>query len=139
MELAHNIANQAAAVIQNARLFAETRRLTQDLERRVRERTSEVTREHHNSQTLLHIITELSASLDMGLVLNRTLSVLNESLGSEQSLVTLTQSGRLFHAGRDLVGVKSDHELIGGISFEQEISRWVLRHNTHHRGGRRLD
>ncbi|RPJ44197.1 MAG: GAF domain-containing protein, partial [Chloroflexi bacterium] len=76
IELARTMCNQAAIAIQNARLFAETRRLTEDLERRVEERTRELRREHQNSQTLLHIITELSTSLDMGLVLNRTLSVL---------------------------------------------------------------
>ena len=39
IELARTMCNQSAIAIQNARLFAETRRLTADLERRVEERT----------------------------------------------------------------------------------------------------
>ena len=77
IELARTVCNQAAIAIQNARLFDETRSLTEFLERRVEERTSELRREHQNSQTLLKVISELSTSLDMGLVLNRALAVIN--------------------------------------------------------------
>jgi transcriptional regulator with GAF, ATPase, and Fis domain len=87
VELARTISNQAAIAIQNATLFAERQRLAQDLERRVEERTIEFKREHQNTQALLKIITELSASLDLGQVLARTLGVLNESLGAEQSTI----------------------------------------------------
>ena len=62
--------NQAATAIQNARQFDEIHNLTDFLEKRVEERTDELRREHQNSQTLLRIISELSTSLDMGLVLN---------------------------------------------------------------------
>ena len=78
IELARTVCNQAAIAIQNARLFDETRSLTEFLERRVEERTGELRREHQNSQTLLKVISELSTSLDMGLVLNRALAVINE-------------------------------------------------------------
>lgn len=122
IELARTICNQAAAAIQNARLFAETRRLTEDLERRVVERTADVTREHHNSQTLLRVTSELSASLDVNLVLNRTLAVLNESLGAEQSVVLLSQnSSKPYQAGRGLADSKS------GRAALQAIAKDVLR------------
>jgi GAF domain-containing protein len=73
VELSRTISNQAAIAIQNASLFAERHRMAADLERRVEERTIEFRREHQNTQTLLRIITELSASLDLGQVLTRTL------------------------------------------------------------------
>jgi PAS domain S-box-containing protein len=95
IELGRTIANQAAIAAQNARLFAETRRLTEDLEQRVRERTAELTAEHHNTQTLLRIITELSASLDIDQVLNRTLGVLNESTGAVSSAILLSKPEEL--------------------------------------------
>jgi PAS domain S-box-containing protein len=123
IELARTMCNQAAIAIQNARLFVETRRLTEDLERRVEERTHELRREHQNSQTLLHIITELSTSLDMGLVLNRTLSVLNESIGCEESLIILSQGTTTqYRAGMSLA------RLTEGVStVERQIGRWVIR------------
>lgn len=123
IELARTMCNQAAIAIQNARLFAETRRLTEDLERRVEERTRELRREHQNSQTLLHIITELSTSLDMGLVLNRTLSVLNNSVGCEESLIILSQGNTTqYRAGMPLARMSD-----GSASVERQIARWVIR------------
>ena len=123
IELARTMCNQAAIAIQNARLFAETRRLTEDLERRVEERTRELRREHQNSQTLLHIITELSTSLDMGLVLNRTLSVLNDSVGCEESLIILSQGNTTqYRAGMPLARMSD-----GSASVERQIARWVIR------------
>ena len=104
IELARTVCNQAAIAIQNARLFDETRSLTEFLERRVEERTGELRREHQNSQTLLRVISELSTSLDMGLVLNRALAVINESLGSQESMTFLLQgSQKPFRAG-EIVG-----------------------------------
>jgi PAS domain S-box-containing protein len=123
VELSRTISNQAAIAIQNASLFAERHRLTTDLERRVEERTIEFRREHQNTQTLLRIITELSASLDLGQVLSRTLSVLNETLGAEQSAILMTNTGApLFCAGTELMEL---HE--NGRSNERLISNWVTR------------
>lgn len=125
IELARTICNQAALAIQNARLFVETRRLTEDLERRVEDRTHELRREHQNSQTLLRIITELSASLDMGLVLNRTLTILNETVGAEESIIILSQGGmKQYRAGMSLA---KQPELPGQVSVERQIARWVIR------------
>ena len=122
IELSRTMCNQAATAIQNARLFAETLHLTSDLEQRVEERTRELVREHQNSQTLLRIITELSASLDMGLVLGRTLAVLNGSVGCEESLIILAQeSVQPYRAGLNL-----DHLADGLASVERQMAHWVI-------------
>lgn len=121
IELARTIANQSAIAIQNSRLFAETRRLTEDLEKRVEERTAELSREHRNSQTLLRVTTELSASLEMGLVLNRTLGVLNESVGAEQSIIMMSQTGSRYQAGEKLVDVNAL------TALEKAIARWMSK------------
>jgi PAS domain S-box-containing protein len=93
VDLGRTISNQAAIAVQNARLFAETRSLTQDLEKRVAERTSELATEHQRTETLLRIITELSASLDLDQVLNRTLRVLNEVVDAKQITVLIARPG----------------------------------------------
>jgi PAS domain S-box-containing protein len=93
VDLGRTISNQAAIAVQNARLFAETRSLTQDLENRVAERTSELATEHQRTETLLRIITELSASLDLDQVLNRTLRVLNEVVDAKQITVLIARPG----------------------------------------------
>jgi PAS domain S-box-containing protein len=84
LELARTISNQIAISLQNARLYEETRSLTEDLEERVQLRTAELEKEHLRSETLLRIITELSASLDLDQVLNSTLRVLGEYVDAEQ-------------------------------------------------------
>ena len=125
IELARTISNQVAIAVQNARLFAETLSLTEDLERRVEDRTHELRREHQNSQTLLHIITELSTSLDMGLVLNRTLAVLNESIGAEESFILLSQGGpTLYRAGMHLSSPQVKDK---NVSFERQLGRSTIR------------
>jgi PAS domain S-box-containing protein len=93
LELARTIGNQTAIAFQNARLFAETRSLTDDLEMRVLERTGELRQERQRAETLLRIIMELSASLDLDLVLGNTLSVLSEAIDAEQITVLLARPG----------------------------------------------
>jgi PAS domain S-box-containing protein len=127
IELARTMSNQTAISMQNARLYAETRSLTADLEKRVEERTTELRREHNNTETLLRIMTELSASLDLNQVLNRTLLILNETTGAEQSFIMLLQDkAPSFQAGAPLVKVENE----GNKSlarFEREVSRWITR------------
>ncbi|MBI4926151.1 MAG: GAF domain-containing protein, partial [Anaerolineae bacterium] len=121
IELARTMCNQAAIAIQNARLFDETRSLTEFLERRVEERTGELRKEHQNSQTLLKVIGELSTSLDMGLVLNRALAVINDSLGSQESLTLLLESSQKpYHAGEALLNM-------GDLSYERMLTRSAAR------------
>lgn len=92
-ELIRTICNQAGIALENARLFEQTRRLTEELERRVGERTSQLAQEHHRMATLLRIITELSASLDLEQVLTRTLKVLNEAIAAEQIFCLIWRPG----------------------------------------------
>jgi PAS domain S-box-containing protein len=83
------IANQLAIALDNARLFTTAQDYTADLEARVAERTRQVESEHQRTQTLLSIITELSTSLDLDMVLNRTLAVINETMNAEHSLIMM--------------------------------------------------
>ena len=83
------LANQAIVAIQNGRLFAETQRLTEELEERVIERTAQLQQEQQNTETLLRILTEVSSSLDLDRALNRTLALLNDAIFAEQGTIML--------------------------------------------------
>ncbi len=131
LELAKTLANQAAVALQNARLYEETRRFSEELERRVEERTAELQREHHRSQTLLKIIGELAASLDLDQVLNRTLALLNESLSADHSSILLARPGEKTLFLRAAYG-KSGRLPLGGrptnISATDSLAGWVITH-----------
>ncbi len=88
-QILSTLANQAAVAIQNGRLFAETRRLAEELEQRVVERTAELAREQRNTETLLRILTEAASTLDLDRALNRTLALLNDAIGAEQGSILL--------------------------------------------------
>ncbi len=89
LQILSTLANQAMVAIQNGRLLNETRRLAQELEQRVVERTAELEREKQNTETLLRILTEVSSSLDLDRALNRTLALLNDAIGAEQGTIML--------------------------------------------------
>jgi GAF domain-containing protein/nitrogen-specific signal transduction histidine kinase len=89
LQILSTLANQAAVAIQNGRLFNETERLARELEMRVVERTAQLQREQQNTETLLHILTEVSSSLDLDRALNRTLALLNDAIGAEQGTIML--------------------------------------------------
>jgi GAF domain-containing protein len=93
IQVTTTFAGQAAVALENARLFTESLRFTEELEQRVAERTEDVAREHQRASTLLRISTELSASLDLDHVINRSLMLLNETSGAEQSCIVLVRPG----------------------------------------------
>lgn len=133
VELARTISNQVAVAVQNATLFAETRSLTEDLERRVDERTTELAREHQRTQTLLQVITELSASLDLEQVLNRTLRVLNDMIGAEQITVLIVRPGeKKLHMIASIGYASPDIEPGGAttLDVDQGLAGWVIRNRT---------
>ncbi len=130
VELARTVINQAAVALQNARLYAETRRLTDDLEQRVQERTLQLASEHHRTQILLRIATELTASLDLEHVLNQVLPVLNELVDAEQIAVMVVRSDspKLYHLAS--LGYAPSPPMGGQPSpFEvnQGLAGWVIK------------
>ena len=131
VELARTIANQAAVAFQNARLFAETRSLSEDLEARVNERTAELAREHQRTEILLRIITELSASLDLDQVLNRTLHLLNEIVDAAQITVLIARPGeKKLHRLASIGYTEPPPEGGSATPFnpDQGLAGWVIAH-----------
>jgi signal transduction histidine kinase len=124
------LAQQAAIAIENARLFAETQRLAEELERRVVERTAELESEKANTETLLRILTEVSASLDLDRALSRTLALLNEAVGGEQGTIMLLHAeDNLLHyrAGYGyLTGKKSSETRGFTLRVGEGLAGWVV-------------
>lgn len=89
--LVGQVGSQLAIALENARLFSTVQKYTSELEMRVAERTAQLAREHKRTGTLLGVIKELSTSLDIDIVLNRTLSLVNEATRAERSEIILTR------------------------------------------------
>ncbi len=148
------LADQVAVAVENARLFEEVRRFSQELEQRVEERTQalaeameELTREHDRVETLYRITSQLSASLDLDHVLNRALALIVEVVGAERSSILMleSQSGQLihratlggekhlppggvptrFHRGEGLAGWVVDHREATIVADIRQDPRWV--------------
>jgi len=128
-QILSTLGNQAIIAIQNGNLFAETQRLTENLEQRVMERTAELNREQRNTTTLLDILTEVSASLDLDLALNRTLALLNDSVGAEQGTVMLVHpEDNLLHyrAGYGYLSKAKDPEKSLTLKIGEGLAGWVV-------------
>ncbi|HTX78907.1 MAG TPA: GAF domain-containing protein, partial [Longilinea sp.] len=125
--LIQSLAQQAALGLENARLYEQTRQLTEDLEQRVEQRTAELSHAHQNTQTLLRISTELSASLDVSQVLQRTLKMVHDSIGAEQSLILLAGHEKLdYLVGKSLTNSKFNTEILPVVNWVQESNSSFL-------------
>ncbi|MBI5964341.1 MAG: GAF domain-containing protein [Chloroflexi bacterium] len=131
MQILGTLANQAIVAIQNGRLFAETQNLAAQLEMRVVERTSQLQREQQNTETLLHILTEVSSSLDLDRALNRTLSLLNDAIGAEQGTILLLNADDGLLHYRAGYGYLSGQPNPGGRGFTLKVGEglagWVVQ------------
>jgi len=130
IELARTLTNQAAVAVQNATSFAETTRLTEELEQRVAERTAELAQEHRRAQSLLRVMRELSASLDLDQVLDRTLGMLSETVGAEKSMVLLARPEDSTFYLRATTGIEPPLPRGGRTSYitlDEGLPGWVIK------------
>ncbi|MGB8215573.1 MAG: GAF domain-containing protein [Anaerolineales bacterium] len=131
-QILSTLANQAAVAIQNGRLFTETRRLAEELEQRVVERTAELTREQRNTETLLRILTEASSTLDLDRALNRTLALLNDALGAEQGSIMMVNpedNTIQYRAGYGyLTPVMTEGARPTALKVGEGLAGWVIKH-----------
>ncbi len=125
------VAGQLATALDNAHLFAQVQNYAEQLEHRVAERTQELAREHQRTETLLRIITELSASLDMDIVLNRTLALINQIVGAEQSTIMLVDAAGdtlVRRASRGYTEPVTEGGERSTIKPNEGLAGWVIRH-----------
>jgi PAS domain S-box-containing protein len=131
-QILSTLANQAAVAIQNGRLFAETRRLADELEQRVVDRTAELAREQRNTETLLRILTEASSTLDLDRALNRTLALLNDAIGAEQGSIMMVNPDDntiQYRAGYGyLTPVMTEGPRPTALKIGDGLAGWVIKH-----------
>ncbi len=134
LQVLNTLANQAAVAVQNGRLFAQTQSFAATLEQRVIERTAELQREQRNTEALLSILTEVSASLDLDRALSRTLFLLNETIGAEQGTIMLLhpednllhyRAGYGYASGTDGVGGGSGRATT--LKVGEGLAGWVVK------------
>ncbi len=87
--LVESVINQTAIALQNAGLYEEIRALNRSLEARVESRTQELAREKERIETLYAIGQELSTSLDLDQVLDKTLRLVSNAVGAKYGSIML--------------------------------------------------
>jgi PAS domain S-box-containing protein len=130
------LADQVAVAVENARLFDEVRRFSQELERRVEDRTRalaaamrELTEERDRVETLYRITSQLSVSLDLDHVLNLALRLVVDAVGAERASILMsdTESGKLIYRAALGAGEKLP---LGGVitrfSQGEGLAGWVI-------------
>ena len=132
------LADQVAVAVANARLFDEVRSFSQELERRVEERTQalaetmrELTEERDRVETLYRITAQLSVSLDLERVLHRALELIAEAVDAERGAILMLESGSEYLIYRAALGV--DFKLpVGGqptrFKRGEGLAGWVIEH-----------
>jgi PAS domain S-box-containing protein len=131
--LLSTVAAQIAVAIENSRLYGQVQGYASELEARVHERTQQLEQEHTRTQTLLNIITELSASLDMDIVLNRTLGLINQIVGAEQSTILLVEPGEkalLRRASFGYARPAPEGGEVTAMQANQGLAGWVIAHHV---------
>jgi PAS domain S-box-containing protein len=78
-----------ATAIQNALLFAEARALNQELAERVEEGNKALERERNQLEALYNLTQEISTSLDLEQVMDRTLRIISSSVGASHGSIML--------------------------------------------------
>jgi len=133
LQILSTLANQASIAIQNGRLFAETQSLASTLEQRVVERTAQLQHEQRNTETLLRILSEVSASLDLDRALGRTLALLNEAIGAEQGTIMLLNPGDNLLHFRAGYGYASDSQNKAPrkvtLKVGEGLAGWVVKNH----------
>ncbi|MEW6716087.1 MAG: ATP-binding protein [Chloroflexota bacterium] len=92
---------------------------------------NELAAEHKRTQSLLRIITTISSTLDLDQILDRTLNVLNEVIGSEQSSILLKRPEQPMLYYRASLGYAAPPPPGGRpttIKANEGLGGWVIAH-----------
>jgi signal transduction histidine kinase len=147
MNLWRTVANQFVVTLENTRLYNEVQHLNADLERKVDERTAELSEERDRLEAIADIARDIS-TLEIDVLLNRILQALANLTGVQHGSVMLIDSGtgllvdravlsdtsgssshstgsRRFQMGEGVVGWIAQHRQPALVNNVQKDERWV--------------
>jgi PAS domain S-box-containing protein len=119
---------QIGVAIQNARLFAQTRRFTAELEQAVRQRTEELQHERDRIDFLYRITTGLAASLDIEIELDRALAMMAQAVGASMGAILgidQISDNLIYRATHNLP--TSETERMPTFSQREGLAGWVIQ------------
>ncbi|MCL4871226.1 MAG: GAF domain-containing protein [Anaerolineae bacterium] len=131
MQRATQFGVQAAIAIRNAQLFTELRKLNEQLDERVAQRTKDLGEERDRVQILLRISSELAASLDEDRVLTRALELVNEVVNGTQGVILLIdqETGELMF--KAALGGRQREIPTGGLPTglrrNEGLAGWIIK------------
>lgn len=127
LNLYRTIANQILVALQNAHLYNEVQELNADLEQKVASRTAELREERDRLEAVSDIARDIS-TLEIDVLLNRTLQALANLTGVKHGSVMLVESGTDLLVDR---AVLSETEHIPGFTrfqMGEGIVGWIAQH-----------
>jgi PAS domain S-box-containing protein len=132
--LVESVVSQAEIAVQNAGLYEEIRELNRSLEVRVASRTRELEREKERLETLYAVGQELSTSLDVRAVLEKTLQQIARAVGAEhgtilvydQDTATLSNGAQI---GDALFEMAEEHAI--SLAFVPRLIRRAIEERSH--------
>ena len=130
-DLVESIVRQAAVALENARLFAEVRALNQTLEERIAQRTRELAEEKERLESLYTITRELTFSLDLPKVLDRTLRNVTRAVGANHGSIMLLDPTKNHLVYRARLGGREPLPGDGEVTpFKPGLglAGWVIQH-----------
>lgn len=89
LDLIGSLTPQVAAAIQNARLFEKTRAANLELAARIDQSTETIRHERDQLETLYTLMSEVSSSLDLDQIMERTLRIVSSSVGASHGSIML--------------------------------------------------
>lgn len=131
------VADQVSVAVENARLFDEVKRFSEELEQRVEERTEELADalrdlrvERDRTNVLYRIASELVATLDIDRVLNKALSFIGEAVKANKGTIVLLDSETGYLYRRAAIGT-SEEVPPGGmrssLDRDEGLIGWILK------------
>ncbi len=132
------VADQVSVAVENAQLFDEVKRFSEELEQRVEERTEELAdalgnlrAERDRTNILYRIASELVASLDIDRVLNKALSFMRDAVQAVKGTILLVDDDTGYLYRRAEIGA-GESVPPGGVRAtldrEQGLVGWILEH-----------
>jgi PAS domain S-box-containing protein len=129
--VAFALASQGAQAIRNGRLFDELRRARDELEQRVIERTAALAMEKERLEIIHRITLELTATLDLEEILQKTLRLIAGAVGVRRASIMLRDPGQgelicraVLHEDGMAVSANTPIRFEGG----EGLAGWVMRH-----------